>query len=85
MTFVLSRDLSEELIYKSLDANVKFLYRKDESFKDSLSNTELENLCFGKTESERLARNEKQKNRMREKRKKIRDEEEEETLCIVFD
>ena len=42
MTFVLSRDLSEELIYKSLDANVKFLYRKDESFKDSLSNTELE-------------------------------------------
>ena len=38
-----------------------------------------------KTESERLARNEKQKNRMREKRKKICDEAEEETFCIVFD
>ena len=87
MTFVLSGDLGDELTYKSLDTNVKFLHRKGESFKDSLSNTELEtwNLCFGKTESGRLARNEKQKNRMREKRKKIRDEAEEETICIVFD
>ena len=79
--------MGDELTFKSLDANIKFLHRKGESFKDSLSNTELEtwNLCFGKTESGRLARNEKQKNRMREKRKKIRDEAEEETLCIVFD
>ncbi len=86
MTFILSEDLSDELTYKSLDSNVKFLHQKGESLKNSLSQTELETWkkCFGTrviTESERLARNEK----IREKRKNVRDKAKEETICIVFD
>ena len=86
MTFILSEALSDELTYKSLDSNVKFLHQKGESLKNSLSQTELETWkkCFGTrviTESERLARNEK----IREKRKNIRDKAKEETICIVFD
>ena len=86
MTFILSGDLSNELTYKSLDSNVKFLNQKSGSLKNSLSKTELETWkkCFGTrviTESERLARNEK----IRKKRKRIRDKAKEETFCIVFD
>ena len=86
MTFILSGALSDKLTYQSLDSNVKFLYQKGESLKNSLSQTELDTWkkCFGTrviTESERLARNEK----VREKRKNIRDKAKEETICIVFD
>ena len=84
------REISKELDYKSLEANVKFLPQKQESLlNDSFSNTELETRtkCYGKkviTESERLERNEKMNIRRREKRKRTIDKTEEEILFVAF-
>ena len=59
MTFIIPGDLSDELDYKSLETNVKFIPQKCKKVI---------------TESEKLARNEKLNNRRREKRRKADEE-----------
>ena len=91
MTYVVpAGDMSKELDYKSLEANVKILPHKQESpLKDSFSNTELETRtkCYGKkiiAESEKIEKNEKMNIRRREKRKRTKYETEEEILFVAF-
>ena len=87
MTYIIPGEMSKELNYESLEANVKFLPQKHKSLKDS--NTKLERRRKSRekkitTESERLEKNKQMNKRRIEKRKRFKDKTEEEILFVAF-